>query len=142
MAQQFNAIIAEQTDHFRGVSTIQISQTTSNLPNSRAISGSRYVAEVVGGVSGMFSVVVVGHIGGTTHAIAGVTAIAAAGSFTLYHAVYNSGGTNNVIGTVNSVTRHHIDQVVPPSAVLFGSSGSAVGISASVTVSASLQARR
>ncbi len=142
MAQQFNAIIATQTDHFRGSSTVVILETTTALPNFRAITGAVYAVELVGGQSGAFSAQVVGHIGGTTFVIAGTTGLGTIGKRILYPATYSNNGSLVAIGTNLVASGYQIDTTVPPSAVIFETSKVTFGTSTNVTVSAVLYANR
>lgn len=141
MAQQFNSIIARQTDHFRGTSSISVLPTTTALPNFRAITDAVYAVSVTGGVSGSFGVHVLGSIGGTTHVIAGLTSLGA-GSFVLYPGNYSVSGAFNPIETGKAVSRYQIDKTVPPSTVVFQSGVATAGISATITVSAVMYANR
>ncbi len=142
MAQQFNAIIATQTDHWRGTSAISIAQTANGFPNFRAISGAAYAMTVTGGVSGSFGVAIKGSIGGTTYTIAGLTTITVAGDYVLYHVGYALTGAENVLETSVTSAMTSIAQVVPPSTVELSSVIATQGISAAVTVSACLYANR
>lgn len=142
MAQQFNAIIAEQTDHFRGNSFVSVLSTTDALPNFRAITGSAYTAQVSGGVSGSFGVLIRGRVGGLVLDLAGLTAISTAGNFVLYPITYNTNGAANAVETAISAATKQIDQIMPPSEVLFQSGDATEGISASIQVTATLYANR
>ncbi len=141
MAQQFNANIATQTDHFRGSSTIEISTVTA-LPNFRAITGAVYAVEITGGQSGAYSVQVVGHIGGSTFVIAGTTGLGTAGSRVLYPGTYANTGALQDIGTNLVASGYQINTTVPPSAVIFETSKATFGTSTNVVVSACLYANR
>ena len=132
MAQQFNAIIATQNVHFRGVSTIAI----TNLPNFKSISGSVYSLVTTGGVSGTYACYIVGHVAGQTYAIAGITTITNIGTFILYPATYSANGSANQFNTSTSATTKQIDQTVPPSHVVFQGNIATAGISISAVVGA------
>jgi len=138
MSKHFNAIIADQRVIFRGSSTVGIS--TSTLMNFRSISGAVYVANVTGGVSGSFGVNVLGRVGGITRHLAGVSAIGA-GVHVLYPATYAAAGTLNAIETALAAATHRLDQTVVPTEVLFeaGGAANAIGISATISVSACIQ---
>jgi hypothetical protein len=90
MAQQYNAIIAQQLVNFRGISTVGVGGASSTIPNFRAISGSRYAVRVYNGTSGTFGVHVRGRVGGSTatYILAGFTAtsMAGVGNYILYPA--------------------------------------------------------
>jgi hypothetical protein len=138
MAQQFNAIVATQNDHFRGASAVDILQTTTALPAFRAITGSAYTVNLSGGQSGTFSVHVIGSIGGSTYIVAGLTSLGAAtGNFMLYPATYAAAGTMNALNTATSIATNQVDQIVPPSTVVFESDGvaNASGVSTVAVVS-------
>lgn len=138
MAQQFNGIIAQQTVAFRGTSAISVFTGTSSFPVFRAIRDARYTANLTGGNSGSFSVHVIGSIGGTTYIIAGLTAMGTTTtSYVLPPRGYDNGGLGIVLGTVGS-TYTTLENIVPPSAVVFQSGVATAGISRAVTVSAVL----
>ena len=142
MAQPFNAIIAKQTDDFRGTSTISVLSTTSAFPNARALSRAMYAVNVEAGQSGTFGVDVVGSIGGTTYTIAGLTSISAAGNYILYPRTYGSDGALDAVEAAVSVATQQIIDIVPPSAVMFRSNVATAGVTAVITVSAVLYANR
>ncbi len=140
MSKQFNAIIADQAVEFTGVTSISI--PTSLMPNFRAITGSAYGVNVTGGVSGTFGVYVIGSIGGSTYTIAGLTTVAA-GTQILYPAQYENDGSESLLETIVGVTTTRLDQLVPPSRVVFevtGGDADATGVSANITVSAVIYA--
>lgn len=142
MAQQFNAIIAQQTDHFRGTSAIEILSTTNALPNFKAITGSAYAVTLSGGQSGSFSVHILGSIGGTTYIVAGLTALTAAGDYMLYPATYLTTGAMDALEAAIAVADVTLDKIVPPSTVVFESGVATAGISTNATVSAVLYSNR
>ena len=141
MAQQWNAIIAKQIVPFRGTSAISIVDTAPGFPNFRAITGAAYAVNVSGGVSGSFGVHVLGSIGGTTYTLAGLTTLAA-GSFVLYPTFWTNAGAQSATETALTIASNRIDQIVPPSVVVFQSATATAGISATITVSAALYANR
>lgn len=140
MPQQFNAIIATQTDHFRGTSGIQIKDEVPNWPNYRSIAGAAYAVSVTGGVSGSFGVHIIGSLGGSTYTLAGLTSLAA-GNFVLYPTAYTAAGAEPDTEAVKSIATNEIHNIVPPSVVVFQSAVATVGISATITVSACINAR-
>lgn len=142
MAQQFNAIIAEQTDHFRGSSSLSPLSVTDALPNFRAITGSAYAAVVTGGISGSFAVLVRGRLGGLTLDLAGLTAISTGGNFVLHPIVYQANGAASAVGSAKSIATTQLDQLIPPTEVLVQSGILTAGISASISVRAVLYANR
>jgi len=140
MAQHFNGIIATQTDHFAGVSTVDVRGKVPNMQGFRSLSNSVYGVEVTGGVSGTFGVFVIGSVGGATYVIAGSSARTAAGSTILYPATYDADGVLNAPETNKAVTTQEINYFVPPTHVVFSGASAAnnFGVSAAITVSAVL----
>lgn len=145
MPNQFNATIAGQTYNFRGTSTVDVKANTVNFPNTRAIAAARYALRVNGGVSGTFCVQVIGRIGdiaGSTFLIAGISGVAAAGTYLLTPYTYGAAGTPGILGdTATPVisTVQTIQDVVPPSHVaFFPTTAATAGISAACTVAANL----
>lgn len=152
MPNQWSGRIAGQSAHFRGTSFVGIKAQAPEFPNTKSLAGAVYVARVTGGVSGSFSVHVLGMIGkhgtaalpnsdisnvGTTVCIAGVTGVAAAGTYILVPYGYSANGVPVLADA--AVGMHTIDEVVPPALVAFEpTTGAAVGISAHVLVSACL----
>lgn len=153
MPSQWAGRIAGQSVHFRGTSTVgaqNSNSVTGNRPfSNRVLTKSVYVARVTGGVSGSFGVTVLGQIGmhgsaaipngvvaGTTVAIAGITAIGAAGTYVLFPYNYGIDGKGVIGYTTNLV--YTIDQSTPPSAVAFESGVGTAGISAHIVVNALL----
>ena len=139
MSKQFNAIIADQRVIFRGSSTVGIS--TSTMPHYRAITGAVYGVQVTGGISGSFGVEIQGVIGEANYVIAGLSTLVA-GAFVLYPATYAAAGALNDLEVVDTVALRTYDQLVPPSSVVFSAAGAAnaLGISATITVSATIYA--
>lgn len=129
----FNGILATQTDHFRGTSTIDIGHIT---PNFRAIQGARYIATVSGGVSGAFSVEVVGSLGGREVVLCGLSNLVAAGDYLLYPRIGDVGGDFLDLETPVGTSQQTYDQLVPPSKVVFRPGDPVDGISASIVVGA------
>ncbi len=134
MAKQFNAIIATQNVHFRGTSSIPVTNA-----NFKAITGARYAANVTG-TSGLFSIQIVGSIGGTTYTIAGLTSITS-GNHMLYPQTYGANGVVNAIEGAKSIATQQIDSIVPPSHVVFESIVATAGISTTAVVSAVITER-
>lgn len=144
MANQWSGPIATQTVTFRGTSAIGVKATSVNFPGTRAIINASYGLNVTGGVSGNFSCVVAGNIGGTTYLLAGITAVTAAGKYILFPVGYSSNGAVSAIppvaasvgGGLGDMMR--LDQTVPPSYVYLIANTGTAGISANCTVSAVL----
>lgn len=144
MANQWNSPIATQTVVWRGTSTVETLDISNAFPAARALNQAIYGLNITGGVSGNFSVAVVGHVGGYTYHLAGLTNISAAGSYILYPAVY--GPTGGISGTfavgANLGDAQRLDWTVPPARVHFIANTGTAGISASCTVSACLSVNR
>lgn len=142
MPNQWNALIATQTVGFRGSSAVGVKTANPNFPDVRCLTKARYAMSVAGGVSGSFAVNIVGHIGGSTYHLAGVTAISAAGSYVFAPFGYYNGAPSTPVlltGLSSIVDVTTLMDVIPPSAVHFLSAvTSTVGISANCTVSACL----
>ena len=140
MARFWNGTLATQTVTFRGTSTIQV-LGGGGLPNFRDITDAKYSVVVSGGVSGSFGVHVLGFVGNTTHMLAGLTAITAAGARVLYPIGYSTTGVQNVPGTVvlSLADMNHLDMSIPPSHVVFQSGVATAGISATITVGAHIR---
>ena len=138
MAQQFNGTIAVQTAHFRGTSTINIRKVVPEMSSFRSISGAAYGINVTGGVSGSFGVLVLGHIGGITYTLAGLTTVAS-GVQLLAPATYARTGAENATETAMSIETQQILNLVPPSYVAFQSGVATAGISAAITVTACIR---
>lgn len=136
---QWNGTIGNQTVQFRGTSTVDVKPTSPNFPNVRCIGNAVYVARVSGGISGSFGVTVLGRVGefaGSTVALAGITGIAAVGTYVLFPYGYSASG----VGSLNDspILAQRIDNVVPPSHVAFQSGIATAGISATINVAACL----
>ena len=139
MANRWNAPIATQTVVFRGTSTVSVLQTSDEFPTFKAFSDARYFLSVTGGVSGNFSVVVGGNVGGQTVFLAGVTALTAAGQYALFPIGYSSNGTVLAVPTAQNYSEiFTYAGVVPPTHVQFTANTGTAGISASCTVRAAL----
>lgn len=138
MANQWSGTIATQTAHFRGTSTVNIAKTFTEFPNFRAINGAHYAAEVIGGVSGTFAILVIGYIGGITVTIAGNTNMGSAtvGKMLLYPTVYGTTMFEQQPGTAISAASRIIVDSVPPAHVAFQSSVATAGVSANCIVRA------
>ena len=144
MANPFNAIIAVQTANWRGSSVVTVRGTTAlSAQNVRAIAGACYGLKVSGGVSGTFGVFALGYVGGSTYVLAGVTNVTAAGNYIFYPVGYSSTGAPGVPGDIQSSVSilNRIDQIVPPSHIVFQSAVATVGISAACTVGLVMTAR-
>jgi hypothetical protein len=131
----FNGIIATQTDHFRGTSTISIMGQVPNFPHFKCVDDALYAMEITGGVSGSFGVLVMGNIGGTTYILAGLTSITAAGKYMITPFMYDADGGEDTIETTITTTRVQPHALVPPSSVSVQSGVATHGISATITVS-------
>ena len=103
-----------------------------------AIDKTVYTAVVTGGVSGSFGVNAIGHVGGTTFYLAGVSAVTAAGKYVLFPFGYTHFGTGAIIHLGGNLNR--IDNVIPASQISY-EAVNAAGISALVTVSAAVWSR-
>lgn len=140
MPKQWTGTLATQTVAFRGTSRVDIMSAGAGSQNFRTISSAAYSLAVTGGVSGSFGAHILGYLGNTTAVLSGVTAISAVGTYILYPVGYSSTGAQGAVGAVsagvNAINR--IDNVVPPTAVIFQSGVATAGISASCTVSAVL----
>ena len=143
MANQWSGTIATQTVAFRGTSTVFITPTFTEFPNTRTVSAAAYILGVSGGVSGSFGVTVRGRIGreaqGANISLAGVTAISASGDYVLFPYGYSVSGIGTLSNQVDVLQR--IDQIVPPSSVIFQSGVATAGISAYCIVSAVMRTR-
>lgn len=139
MANQWNATIATQTVAFRGTSTVDVKVAVKDFHDIRSIAGAAYSLLVAGGVSGNFSVVVSGFIGGATFQLAGVTAVTAAGAYALYPIGYSSSGAVAAIPLATNLgDAFTFTNIVPPARVHFVANTSTAGISANCTVAACL----
>lgn len=146
MPNQWSGPIATQTVTFRGTSQIGVKSTSPNFPGSRALVDAKYALVVSGGVSGNFSCVVAGNIGGTTHLIAGITAVTAAGKYILFPVGYSSNGAVSAIPPVAASIggglgdMNRLDGILAPSYVYLIANTGTAGISANCTISAVLHA--
>lgn len=140
MPNQWNAVIATQTALFRGTSTVGVKGTNQNFPSARSLASAVYGLNVTGGVSGSFSVMVVGNIGGYSYYLAGISAVSAAGNYILQPIGYSSANglpiTPPLAPTVDMAGINRLDMIVPPSSVQFAPGVLTAGISAACTVSA------
>jgi hypothetical protein len=114
-------------------------QTVNGFPTFKAVNDARYLLNVTGGVSGNFSVVVTGRISGLSVILAGITAIASAGQYTLFPIGYSNSGTVLAVPTAQNLSEMlRYDTIVPPSHAQFIANTSTAGVSANCTIVASL----
>jgi hypothetical protein len=139
MAQQYNGDLAVQSNHFRGVSTFQI--TPGQIPNFKAIRAAVYTVSLVGGVSGNYNASVYGYVGSILYPIAGLsslTTVAVAPGRIMTPLTYEPTGNLSATELVVGASQQAMTLVdrVPPAEVRIASTSATAGISAHVVVGA------
>ena len=135
-ANKFNGILARQSAVWRGTSTIAVPQTSEMLAAFRGgVNRAVYNVAISGGISGNFSVMVNGLIGGQTCFLAGRTNTGAVATRFLYPVGYSSNGTVLTVPLGPSLGAvHRYDTTVAPSHVQFIATTDVAGVSATVEV--------